>query len=315
MNISKTLEQIRNNIAKVIVGRDETVTLLIATLLCKGHVLIEDVPGTGKTMLSKSLAKSLYCKFTRIQFTPDLLPSDILGMNIYNQTSGDFEFKQGPIFTNILLADEINRATPRTQSALLECMEERQVTIDNTTYKLDEPFLVLATQNPIETGGTFPLPEAQLDRFIIKTQMGYPDKEDALKILDRFIINNPLDELESIIDKKDIMDAQNYIKNIEVSNVVKKYMVDIVEYTKNIDGVILGVSPRGLIALLRVSQAMAAINGRDFVTPDDVKQVAVPVLAHRIICSSVYNKGVDPSVEAVKKVLNDVTIPTESIEE
>lgn len=315
MNISKTLEQIRNNIAKVIVGRDETVTLLIAALLCKGHVLIEDVPGTGKTMLSKSLAKSLYCKFTRIQFTPDLLPSDILGMNIYNQTSGEFEFKQGPIFTNILLADEINRATPRTQSALLECMEERQVTIDNTTYKLDEPFLVLATQNPVETGGTFPLPEAQLDRFIIKTQMGYPDKEDALKILDRFITNNPLDELESVIEKKDIIDAQNFIKNVEVSNVVKKYMVDIVEYTKNIDGVILGVSPRGLIALLRISQAMAAINGRDFVTPDDVKQVAVPVLAHRIICSSVYNKGVDPSIEAVKKVLNDVTIPTETIEE
>lgn len=315
MNISKTLDQIRNNIAKVIVGRDETVTLLIAALLCKGHVLIEDVPGTGKTMLSKSLAKSLYCKFTRIQFTPDLLPSDILGMNIYNQTSGEFEFKQGPIFTNILLADEINRATPRTQSALLECMEERQVTIDNTTYKLDEPFLVLATQNPVETGGTFPLPEAQLDRFIIKTQMGYPDKEDALKILDRFITNNPLDELESVIEKKDIIDAQNYITNVEVSNVIKKYMVDIVEYTKDIDGVILGVSPRGLIALLRISQAMAAINGRDFVTPDDVKQAAIPVLAHRIICSSVYNKGVDPSVEAVKKVLNDVVIPTETIEE
>ena len=310
-----TFQRIRSNIAKVIVGRDDTVTLLMAALLCKGHVLIEDVPGTGKTMLSKALAKSLDCEFARIQFTPDLLPSDIVGMNIYNQNIGAFEFKKGPIFTNILLADEINRATPRTQSALLECMEERQVTIDNETHRLDAPFLVLATQNPVETGGTFPLPEAQLDRFIIKTHMGYPDREDALQILDRFITDDPLDELASVVGTDEIVGAQEAIKQVEVAPVVKQYMVDIVEQTRKIDGVILGVSPRGLLALLRMSQAMAAIKDRDFVTPDDVKDVAVPVLAHRIICASVYSKGIDPAKEVVHEALRQVPIPTESLKD
>ncbi len=312
--ISKLVEKIENNIAKVIIGSNETIILLIAALLCKGHVLIEDVPGTGKTMLSKSLAKSLFCMFSRIQFTPDLLPTDILGMNIYNQNSGEFEFKSGPVFTNILLADEINRATPRTQAALLECMQERQVTIDNTTYELEEPFMVLATQNPIETAGTFPLPEAQLDRFIIKTKMGYPTKDESIKIIDRFIIDNPLSVLESVIDKSEIIKAQNAIGKVEVSDVIKQYMIEIVNKTKTIDGVLLGVSTRGLLALLKMSQAIAAIDSRDFVIPDDVKKTAVPVLAHRIICSSVYNSSVNPSIKAVEELLSSIKAPTEIIE-
>lgn len=313
--VSKTFKKINENISKVIVGSENTILLLIAALLCKGNVLIEDVPGTGKTMLSKALAKSLNCKFSRIQFTPDLLPTDIIGMNIYNQNSGLFELKKGPVFTNILLADEINRATPRTQAALLESMQERQVTIDNITYVLSEPFIVLATQNPIETTGTFPLPEAQLDRFIIKTSMGYPDKDNSLLILNRYMTNDPLSDLKSVIDTQEIISAQNALCEIEVSEVIKKYMIDIVEQTKIIDGVLLGVSPRGLLALLRVSQAFAAIDGRDYVIPDDVKEVAIPVLAHRIICSSIYNKGVDSSIRVVEQALLKTKVPTEIIEE
>lgn len=307
--------EIKNNIAKVIIGSEKTINLLLAALFCKGHVLIEDVPGTGKTMLSKTLAKSLECVFSRIQFTPDLLPFDITGMSIYNQTKNKFEFKQGPVFTNILLADEINRATPRTQSALLECMQERQVTMDNVTYKLDEPFIVLATQNPIDTSGTFPLPEAQLDRFIIKTKMGYPDKNNAKKIIDRFILNNPLDELKSVITKNEIVDVQNAIMEVNVSDAVRRYMVDIVEETRKIDGVMLGVSPRGLLSLLIMSQATAAIKGRDFVIPDDVKEIAIPVLAHRIICTAGYGGSTDINEKAVNQALNNVQVPTENIKE
>ncbi len=313
--IKETANTIRKSIAKVIVGSEETVNLMIAALLCKGHVLLEDVPGTGKTMLAKSLAKSLKSKFSRIQFTPDLLPFDITGMNIYNQSSNVFEFREGPVFTNILLADEINRATPRTQSALLECMEERQVTIDNHTYKLEEPFIVLATQNPIDTSGTFPLPEAQLDRFIIKTKMGYPNIADSLKILDRFIKEDPLENLKSVIDKEEIIQAQESVKNVVVSEPIREYIANIIEETRKLEDVMLGVSPRGLIALLRVSQATAAIDGRDYVIPDDVKKVAVPVLAHRIICSSVYQSNDDPAESAILRALSNVKVPTESIED
>ena len=310
-NINVTTNKIRENIAKVIIGSEETIDLLIAALFCKGHVLLEDVPGTGKTMLSKTLAKSIESVFSRVQFTPDLLPFDITGMSIYDQSKGEFTFKPGPIFTNILLADEINRATPRTQSALLECMQERQVTIDNVTYALDEPFMVLATQNPIDTSGTFPLPEAQLDRFIIKTKMGYPTRENSIKIIDRYITKDPLNELESVVTKEEIASIQNAIKDIAVSSDIRMYMSDIVEKTRKVEGVMLGVSPRGLLALLVMSQAWAAINGRDFVVPDDVKAVAVPVLAHRVICQTGYGSDVASNEKVIETALLDTMVPTE----
>ena len=318
MNISqikKTADVIKENVAKVIIGSEKTVNLLVAALFCKGHVLLEDVPGTGKTMLSKTLARSMECVFSRVQFTPDLLPFDITGMSIFDQSSGKFVFKQGPVFTNILLADEINRATPRTQSALLECMQERQVTIDNETYHLDEPFIVLATQNPIDTSGTFPLPEAQLDRFIVKTKMGYPTSENAVRIIDRYIADNPLEELNSVVVKDEIVGIQNEIKNVSVSADIRKYMADIVEETRKVDGVLLGVSPRGLLSLLVMSQAWAAISGRDYVIPDDVKDVAVPVLAHRIISQSGYGSEADASEKVVMKALAAVKVPTENTED
>ena len=310
--ISKIAQRIKNNIASVIVGSEKTIDLMLAALFCKGHVLLEDVPGTGKTLLSKTLAKSLGCEFSRIQFTPDLLPFDITGMSIFNQSKNEFEFVQGPVFTNILLADEINRATPRTQSALLECMQEKQVTMDNVTYNLEEPFIVLATQNPIDTSGTFALPEAQLDRFIIKTKMGYPDKSNAKKIIDRFINDSPLDDLKSVASKQEMVNAQEAVKNVEVSEAVREYMVDIVEMTREIDGVMLGVSPRGLLAMLVMCQAVAAIKGRGFVIPDDVKEIAVPVLSHRIICTTGYGGNSDMNQKVVLQALKKVPAPTEN---
>ncbi len=314
-SVKTIAEKIRENIEKVIIGSEETVNLLLAALLCKGHVLLEDVPGTGKTMLTKALAKSLDCEFSRVQFTPDLLPFDITGMSIYNQKKGEFEFKEGPVFTNILLTDEINRATPRTQSALLECMQERQVTMDNATYVLEEPFIVLATQNPIDTGGTFPLPEAQLDRFIIKTKMGYPTNENSIKIIDRYIDDNPLEKLESVASKDEVIEIQNAIKNIEVNADIRKYMADIVEKTRQEDGILLGVSPRGLLALLIMSQAWAALKGRDYVIPDDVKSVALPTLSHRIICQSGYSSGSDINEKAIQSIIETIKVPTEKLSE
>ena len=309
--VKQTADRIRENVGKVIIGSEKTVELLIAALFCKGHVLLEDVPGTGKTMLSKTLAKSMECVFSRIQFTPDLLPFDITGMSIFDQAKGEFVFKPGPVFTNILLADEINRATPRTQSALLECMQEHQVTIDNATYSLEEPFIVLATQNPIDTSGTFPLPEAQLDRFIVKTKMGYPTTDNAVKIIDRYIDRDPLQTLKSVITKEEIVKIQNAIKGIAVAADIRQYMADIVDKTREMDGVMLGVSPRGLLALLIMSQAWAAINGRDFVIPDDVKSVAVPVLAHRVICQSGYGSESETNEKVIDAVLKNVPVPTE----
>ncbi len=309
--VKQTADRVRENVGKVIIGSEKTVELLIAALFCKGHVLLEDVPGTGKTMLSKTLAKSMECMFSRIQFTPDLLPFDITGMSIFDQAKGEFVFKPGPVFTNILLADEINRATPRTQSALLECMQERQVTMDNVTYSLEAPFIVLATQNPIDTSGTFPLPEAQLDRFIVKTKMGYPTTENAVKIIDRYIESDPLETLTSVITKDEIVEIQNSIKNIEVSADIRRYMADIVDKTREMDGVMLGVSPRGLLALLIMSQAWAAIIGRDYVIPDDVKSVAVPVLAHRIICQTGYGSDSETNEKVIASVLDSVAVPTE----
>ena len=309
--IKGTATRIKENVSKIIIGCDNTVELLIAALFCRGHVLLEDVPGTGKTMLSKTLAKSMDCVFSRVQFTPDLLPFDITGMSIFDQSKGEFVFKPGPVFTNILLADEINRATPRTQSALLECMQERQVTMDNVTYTLDEPFIVLATQNPIDTSGTFPLPEAQLDRFMVKMKMGYPETENAVKIIDRYILDDPLEELTSVVTKEEIVEIQKDIKNVSVSADIRRYMADVVEETRKIDGVMLGVSPRGLLALLIMSQAWAALSGRDYVIPDDVKKVAAPTLAHRIICQSGYGSESETNEKVIIKALARVAVPTE----
>ncbi len=303
-------DNVRERIQKVIVGKSDTVELMLCAMIARGHVLLEDVPGTGKTVMAKSLAKSLDCAFSRIQFTPDLLPSDVTGLSIFNARTENFEFKSGPVFTNILLADEINRATPRTQSALLECMEERQVTESGVTRALDEPFLVVATQNPVETQGTFPLPEAQLDRFLMKLRPGYPSTGEALAILDRFIQNNPLETLTPCAAAADIRAAQGLIGTVHVSEPVRRYMVALVEKTRELPEVQTGVSPRGLLALLRACQSWAAMHGRDFVTPDDVKALAVPVLAHRIILGGLYGRSTK-SEEVVREALSQVAAPVE----
>ena len=309
-DIKSNIEKISDNISKVIVGKKNEIELLLIALVCGGHVLIEDNPGMGKTMLANSLARSINTKFSRIQFTPDLLPSDLTGINYYNQKINDFIFREGPIFSNILLADEINRATPRTQSALLESMEERQVTIDNKTYKLDPPFMVVATQNPIETTGTFPLPEAQIDRFLIKLSIGYPDQAESLDILSRFKNLSPMDSLEAVIHKDEIIDMQKVYSSIEVSEDIMKYIVSICEETRKQKNIILGVSPRGSQALLKTSMAKAVFSGRSFVIPDDVKGMCKNVLAHRMIANSMdtVNRSIE---EIIEKILSNVEVPTE----
>lgn len=306
-------DRVGESIHRVIVGREDTVEMLLAALIAQGHVLMEDVPGTGKTMLAKSLAKSLDMKFARIQFTPDLLPSDVTGMSVYNAAQGAFEFKPGPVFTNLLLADEINRATPRTQSSLLECMEERQVTQDGVTRALEAPFMVVATQNPVETQGTFPLPEAQLDRFLMRLKMGYPTASEALGILDRFIEASPLDELKPVTGRAQLLEAQRLVGGVHVSEAVRAYLVGVCERTRQLEKVLLGVSPRGMLALLRACQALALVRGRGFVTPDDVKALAVPVLAHRIIVRGLYGAS-GQSELVVEEALSSVAAPTESAE-
>jgi len=281
--ISALASRLRENIGKVIVGKEAQIELVLVALFSGGHVLLEDVPGTGKTTLAKTLAKSLSCKFSRVQFTPDLLPADITGMRVYDQKSGTFSFLRGPAFTNILLADEVNRATPRTQSALLECMEERQITEGGTAYPLSEPFLVIATQNPVETQGTFPLPEAQLDRFLLRLSLGYPDREEAVMLLQRFINRQPLETVESVADGEQLRAAIRLCADCRVDKDIMDYMAALCELARNPEKVRLGPSPRALLALMRSCQSLAAIRGRDYVIPDDVKELAVPVLAHRII--------------------------------
>ncbi len=307
--ISGLARKIKENISRVIIGKEQQLELILTALFAGGHILLEDVPGTGKTTLAKALARSLECEFSRVQFTPDLLPSDITGTRIYQRETGAFTFIKGPAFTNILLSDEINRATPRTQSALLECMEERQITEGGTTYALKEPFLVIATQNPVETQGTFRLPEAQLDRFLICLSLGYPSREEAVALMERFICDKPLETLKPVAQAQQIVEAAQLCTKCTVSRDIMRYMAAICEAARKSDKVRLGPSPRALLALLRCCQALAAIRGRDYVIPDDVKELAEPVLAHRIILRGI--GGQTDGASVVRSVLESVKAPTE----
>lgn len=301
-------QKIKENISKVIIGKDETIHLLLTALLADGHVLLEDVPGTGKTKVAKSLAASLDAAFNRIQFTPDLLPGDITGLTIYDQKKGEFVLRKGPAFTNILLADEINRATPRTQSGLLECMEERQITIDGETLPAGEPFFVIATQNPVETAGTFPLPEAQMDRFMMMLSMGLPEKDEEVQIMERYMKGEPLAELKAVVTLEELAEAKKSVENVFVHKCILEYMAEIVGATRQGENVVMGVSPRGTLAFLRCVKAHAYLDGRDFVTPDDVKALAEPVLAHRIVMG--YGNAGE-SKRMVEKIIKTVPVPTE----
>ncbi len=309
--VREIVDRIRTNIGQVIIGKDQVVNQMLTALIASGHVLLEDVPGTGKTLLAKVLAKSMDCSFQRIQFTPDLLPSDISGINFYNQKMGEFEFRPGPLFANIVLADEINRATPRTQSSLLECMEERQISIDGITHRLDRPFMVMATQNPIDNQGTFPLPEAQLDRFMMKIKMGYPSAEEGLGILQRFQLNNPMDVLTSVVQRQEIMDAQQAASRVKISEDLLRYIVKIAEASRTHPEIALGISPRGTQALLKAAQVWAIIQDRDYVIPDDIKAVAEPVLAHRLLLKNKYKAQASEAEQLIGRLLNMITVPTE----
>ena len=306
-------KKIIENVEKVIVGKREVITFLLTALLSGGHVLLEDMPGTGKTKMIKSLARSLDADFSRIQFTPDLLPSDVTGMNVFNRKSNEFDLRRGPVFTNILLADEINRATPRTQSGLLECMEERQVTIDGVSYSLSEPFFVAATQNPVETSGTFPLPEAQLDRFMMKLSLGGLSGQEECEVLDRFGKSDPYLELSCAATKEELAKMRKEAGEVFVCDALKKYMVEIVRATRSREKVIVGVSTRGALALMCAARAYAALDGREYCIPDDVKRIAVPVLAHRLVISygsHSYQKK-DAAGEIIREILDTVPAPTE----
>jgi MoxR-like ATPase len=308
-DVQEVANRIIDNIENVIIGKKPVVRLTVIGLLSQGHMLIEDVPGVGKTVLAKSVAKSVGCVFQRIQFTPDMLPSDVTGVSVFNQKSREFEFRPGPIHAQIVLADEINRATPKTQSALLEAMEERQVTVDGRTHPLKPPFMVLATQNPIEYEGTFPLPEAQLDRFMLRIQLGYPSKDHEIEILDRQQFTHPIDELEQVVGVDELLVAQKAIKEVYLDKLVKEYIVEIVRRTREHPEVYLGASSRGALAIYRLCQARASLSGRDYVLPDDVKALADPALSHRIIVGPAARiKDINPE-EIIREIIETVPVP------
>ena len=310
-DIQSTVAKIRDNVGKVIVGKGDVVDLALIALLCEGHILFEDVPGIGKTTLAKALARSLDCMFRRIQFTPDLLPSDVTGLAVYNQKTQEFEFRAGPLMTQILLADEINRATPRTQSALLEAMQERQITIDGATRVLPRPFLVLATQNPIELEGTFPLPEAQVDRFFMKLELGYPSEDEENAILLRFERDEPLEHLQPVVNTETILAMQRVVRTVRVEASVRDYVIAIVRATRAHTSVELGASPRGSLYLYHAAQAFAALRGRDFVLPDDIKHLTPFVLTHRLIISAQTRLRGRDAKQIVKEVVEAVPVPVE----
>ncbi len=309
MDVKTLGTNLLNNLEKVILGKHSALELMVIGLLSEGHILIEDVPGVGKTVMARSLAKSLGCSFTRLQFTPDMLPSDVTGVSIFNQQTRDFEFRNGPIFGQIVLADEINRATPKTQAALLEAMDERQVTVDGITHPLPHPFMVLATQNPIEYEGTFPLPEAQLDRFLLRIRLGYPSHDDEVRVLESQQLRHPIESIQSVCSDADILASAEAVRAIYISPIVKRYVVDLTTRTRQVNDVYLGASPRGSLGLARAAQARAALTGRDHVLPDDVKALAPAVLAHRIIVNpSARLREVTPE-RIVQEVLAEVPVP------
>lgn len=311
--IAEQATRLRENIQKVIVGKNEIIDIALIAMLCEGHLLLEDVPGTGKTTLAKTIAASMGCSFQRVQFTPDLLPSDVTGIYYYNQRTQEFEFRAGPIFAQILLADEINRATPRTQSSLLEAMQEQQVTVDIATHQLPRPFLVMATQNPIELEGTFPLPEAQLDRFLMKLAIGYPDEVEENDILIRFARQDPLESLQKVIEPEDILNMQARVREVRVETSVRNYIVNVCRATRNHGDIELGASPRATMALFRTCQAFAAIQGREFVIPDDVKTMAPHVLTHRLMVNPQTRlRGRKPE-DVIREVVETVPVPVEPV--